>query len=256
MALIHTMAPSTNLWQPSQEQQCVAIVPSASCCYSADCRVSTSRWFQRILTQHIVTPIITDQIVAYIQASRYASRSTNVCQPPFDQHLLVLLALTLPLTRTLQCSSRHDALRIHFPKALYLLRQTRVTPLRSDHIHTVQLLSLELLIKLIHKSFPALAWFTIRQVRQYPFPFLLDIRFDHFAKADGSVTPDLLHGALVEGGNGFLVIPIAGWGVQENALAVRFVEEFDDELGFLIRSGAIREALEATGYKLSARLCE
>lgn len=61
-----------------------------------------------------------------------------------------------------------------------------------------------------------------------------------------------MNSALVECGDGLLVVPVSRRRVEEDALAVLFVGELNDELVLLVRGGAVGEALEAARNELCA----
>lgn len=89
-------------------------------------------------------------------------------------------------------------------------------------------------------------------MRENPRPLLPHIRLYDVAEAHGGIAPDLLHRALVQGGDGFLAGPVARWGVEEDALTVLLVGEFYDEFAFLVARGAVGEALVTAGDELGA----
>jgi hypothetical protein len=147
----------------------------------------------------------------------------------------------------------HKALAIpHGSKPLNLLGQTRHGPKRPRSRSALDDLPLELRIELLDEVFPAHLGLAVDQVGQDPAPLRLHVRVHDVAEAHARVAADLLHGALVEGRDGFLVVPVARRRVREDALAACVVEQFDDELGFLVGHAAVGEELEAAGDELRA----
>lgn len=166
--------------------------------------------------------------------------------------LLNLPALTFLPTLPLTHSLRHNTLSVHPPKALNLLRQARVTPLWPRHLASHKHFPLEFPVKRINKLLPPTRRLSISKVCKNPLTLLLDIRLDHLSKPHAGVAADLLNAALVERGDGLLVAPVSRRRVEEDALAVLFVGEFDNEFVLLVRRGAVGEALEAAGDELCA----
>lgn len=125
-----------------------------------------------------------------------------------------------------------------------------MSALRTNIIDTSQGLSRELGIEGLDESLPARWRLAVLEVVQDPLTLLIDVSLDDFAESDGGVAADLLDGALVEGGDGLLVVPVLGWGVEEDALGAVLVGELDDELGFLVAEGAVGLALPTAGDEL------
>lgn len=156
------------------------------------------------------------------------------------------------LSRSLQGGLWDHPLRIHLSKALHLLCQATVAPLWPLHAAILQDPSLKVPIKLVHKPLPSITRLALRQVRKNPLALFLDIRLNHLTEPHSRVAPDLLHTALVECSDGFLVVPVTWRRVEEDALPVLLVSQLDDELALLVTRGAVREALETAGYELCA----
>lgn len=145
---------------------------------------------------------------------------------------LSLLALTGTLA--LQYRLRNNTFRIHATKALNLFREAGVTPLWSRHLAPGQHLALEFAIEGANKPPPSASRLAISEMGENPLPLFLHVRLDHFSETDAGIAPDLLHGSLVQRRYGLLVVPVARWRVEEDALAVVFVSELDDKLLLLV----------------------
>ena len=137
--------------------------------------------------------------------------------------LLALLANRLDLTGRL----RNPALRIHPSKALHLLGKTRVAALRPRGALLIQHLALELAVEGVDELLPAVAGLAGVEVLEDPLALLLDVGGDDVAEADVRVSADLLHGALVQRGDGDLVAPVEWGRVGEDACARVRVREAD-----------------------------
>lgn len=109
-----------------------------------------------------------------------------------------------------------------------------MAPLRSRRTTTIQSLALKLSVESVHELLPAICRLTVGEMGQNPLPLILDVRLDHPPESDAGVAANLLNSALIERSNSVLVIPVAWRRVEEDALAVLFVGELDDELLLLV----------------------
>lgn len=184
-----------------------------------------------------------------INTSTYISYNTP---GSLSLHLLFTLLALLTNRLTLTGRLRDPALRIHPSKALHLLGKTRVAALRPRGSLLIQHLTLELAVEGVDELLPAVAGLAGVEVLEDPLALLLDVGGDDVAEADVRVAADLLHGALVQRGDGDLVAPVEWRRVGEDARARVRVREADQEFVLLVEGRAVGEQLEAAGDELRA----
>lgn len=118
---------------------------------------------------------------------------------------------------------RHLALGVELlAEALHLLRQGRVRTHRTRRIAAIQNLTSKDVVEVCDERLPAVGGLAVDEVLIDPDAFLVDVRLYLLAEADAGVAANLLGNALVEAGDGLLVVPVLGRRVPEDDLPAVF----------------------------------
>lgn len=180
------------------------------------------------------------------QATSASAPPPPATRRPTTKHSLLLAFLG---------SHRHQALSVELgAEPLHLLGQAGVAPIRPGARDARNHLALEALVELLDERLPALGGLAVGEVCEDPASLLWHVGADDLAEADAGVASDLLNCALVERGDGLLVVPVAGRWIREDTLPACLVGELDDELGLLVGEGAVGLELEAAWDELGAEV--
>ena len=126
-----------------------------------------------------------------------------------------------------------------------------MTPQWPSAGRTRENLAAEGLVERLNEGLPPFGGLAGGKVGEDPLSLLRHVGLHDLTEPDAGVAPDLLNSALVQRRDGLLRSPVARGRIGEDALLAVLVEEFDDQLVFLVEHGAVGKKLEPAGNELS-----